>query len=286
MNRSIHGLFVSIILEFSHEVEGQGAAGGILPTGGINGCESFHAHIGMWATLSLERVSQKATAAAMQGHIAIFDGCKPSKMGNREIALFRFRVVKAQGRAFATPSLGKREQEPQAAMTHNLVFDSKDGEEYWYTANIGWVTSHSYIVYGPLYNGATRLVYEGVPTYPTPAVSGRSPTNTLSLVTTPPHRYPRHHGCGPAQDPRRQNHAPYSEQNRRQRAEQPGRHINPGRPFCGGGSHRKPAEPVVSTTARRTHKLPLPSPCYKKSSYGLLQQSPRTWQLHIPLPLV
>jgi len=54
----------------------------------------------------------------------------------------------------------------QAAMTHKLVFDYKDGEVYWCTADVGWVTGHSYIVYGPLANGAVTLMYEGIPTYP------------------------------------------------------------------------------------------------------------------------
>jgi acetyl-CoA synthetase len=54
----------------------------------------------------------------------------------------------------------------QAAMTHKLVFDYKDGEVYWCTADVGWVTGHSYIVYGPLTNGATSLMFEGIPTYP------------------------------------------------------------------------------------------------------------------------
>lgn len=53
-----------------------------------------------------------------------------------------------------------------ASMTHEYVFDYKDGEIYWCTADVGWVTGHSYIVYGPLANGATTLVFEGVPTYP------------------------------------------------------------------------------------------------------------------------
>jgi len=53
-----------------------------------------------------------------------------------------------------------------AAMTHQLVFDYKDGEVYWCTADVGWITGHSYIVYGPLANGATTLMFEGVPTYP------------------------------------------------------------------------------------------------------------------------
>ena len=54
----------------------------------------------------------------------------------------------------------------QAAMTHKLVFDYKEGEIYWCTADVGWVTGHSYIVYGPLTNGATSLMFEGIPTYP------------------------------------------------------------------------------------------------------------------------
>src|SRR5215471_12399048 len=52
-------------------------------------------------------------------------------------------------------------------MTHQLIFDYHDGDIYWCTADIGWVTGHSYIVYGPLANGATTLIFEGVPNYPT-----------------------------------------------------------------------------------------------------------------------
>ncbi|PAU64386.1 acetate--CoA ligase [Pseudomonas sp. PIC25] len=53
-----------------------------------------------------------------------------------------------------------------AAMTHKYVFDYHDGDIYWCTADVGWVTGHSYIVYGPLANGATTLIFEGVPNYP------------------------------------------------------------------------------------------------------------------------
>ena len=53
-----------------------------------------------------------------------------------------------------------------ASMTHQYVFDYKDKEIYWCTADVGWVTGHSYIVYGPLANGATTLMFEGVPNYP------------------------------------------------------------------------------------------------------------------------
>ncbi len=54
-----------------------------------------------------------------------------------------------------------------ASMTHQYVFDYHDGDIYWCSADVGWVTGHSYIVYGPLANGATTLMFEGIPTYPT-----------------------------------------------------------------------------------------------------------------------
>ena len=57
----------------------------------------------------------------------------------------------------------------QSAMTHKYVFDYREGEVYWCTADVGWITGHSYIVYGPLANGAISLMFEGVPTYPTAA---------------------------------------------------------------------------------------------------------------------
>jgi acetyl-CoA synthetase len=53
-----------------------------------------------------------------------------------------------------------------AAMTHKYVFDYHDGDIYWCTADIGWITGHSYMIYGPLCNGATTLMFEGIPTYP------------------------------------------------------------------------------------------------------------------------
>lgn len=53
-----------------------------------------------------------------------------------------------------------------AAMTHKYVFDYHDGDIYWCTADIGWITGHSYMIYGPLCNGATTVMFEGVPTYP------------------------------------------------------------------------------------------------------------------------
>ena len=56
-----------------------------------------------------------------------------------------------------------------ASMTHEYVFDYHDGDIYWCAADVGWITGHSYIVYGPLANGATTLMFEGVPNYPSPS---------------------------------------------------------------------------------------------------------------------
>ncbi len=55
-----------------------------------------------------------------------------------------------------------------AALTHEAVFDLREDDVYWCTADVGWVTGHSYVVYGPLANGATSLIFEGVPSYPGP----------------------------------------------------------------------------------------------------------------------
>ena len=53
-----------------------------------------------------------------------------------------------------------------ASITHEYIFDIQEDDIYWCTADVGWVTGHSYIVYGPLCNGSTTLMFEGVPTYP------------------------------------------------------------------------------------------------------------------------
>src|SRR5690606_1834199 len=55
------------------------------------------------------------------------------------------------------------------ALSHRHVFDYREGDLWWCTADVGWVTGHSYIVYGPLANGATTLMFEGVPNWPTPS---------------------------------------------------------------------------------------------------------------------
>ena len=75
-----------------------------------------------------------------------------------------------------------------ASLTHHYVFDYKPGEIYWCAADIGWVTGHSYIVYGPLANGATTVMFEGVPNWPTPSriweVIDRHEVNTLFTAPT------------------------------------------------------------------------------------------------------
>ena len=75
-----------------------------------------------------------------------------------------------------------------ASLTHSLVFDYRDGDVYWCGADVGWVTGHSYIVYGPLANGATTLMYEGLPNWPTPSriweVVDRHKVNQLYTAPT------------------------------------------------------------------------------------------------------
>src|SRR5260370_390699 len=76
-----------------------------------------------------------------------------------------------------------------ASMTHQYVFDYHDGDIFWCTADVGWVTGHSYIVYGPLANGATTLMFEGIPNYPTTSrfweVIDKHKVNTFYTAPTP-----------------------------------------------------------------------------------------------------
>lgn len=57
----------------------------------------------------------------------------------------------------------------QVAYSHQHIFNCHDNEVFWCTADVGWITGHSYVVYGPLCNGVTSLIFAGVPTWPTPA---------------------------------------------------------------------------------------------------------------------
>ena len=72
--------------------------------------------------------------------------------------------------------------------THKLIFDYHDGDIYFCAADIGWVTGHSYIAYGPLCNGATTLMFEGIPNYPDPGrywdIVGKHKVNTLYTAPT------------------------------------------------------------------------------------------------------
>ena len=82
-----------------------------------------------------------------------------------------------------------------AAMTHQYVFDYHDGDIYWCTADVGWVTGHSYIVYGPLANGATTLMFEGVPNYPNAlALLGGDRQAQGQYLLHRTHRHPRPDG--------------------------------------------------------------------------------------------
>jgi acetyl-CoA synthetase len=77
-----------------------------------------------------------------------------------------------------------------AAMTHKYTFDYQDGEVYWCTADVGWVTGHTYIVYGPAGQRRHSLMFEGIPTYPDNRASGRWSTSTRSRDLL--HRADRH----------------------------------------------------------------------------------------------
>jgi acetyl-CoA synthetase len=95
---------------------------------------------------------------------AVSDDCEPAEMG-AEDPLFILYTSGSTGtpKGVLHTSGGYL---VYAAMTHQLVFDYHDGDIYWCTADVGWVTGHSYIVYGPLANGATTLMFEGVPNHP------------------------------------------------------------------------------------------------------------------------
>ncbi|MGE0152622.1 MAG: acetate--CoA ligase [Reyranellaceae bacterium] len=90
--------------------------------------------------------------------------CKPEEMGAEE-PLFILYTSGSTGKPKGVLHTGGGYL-VYASMTHQYVFDYRDGDVYWCTADVGWVTGHSYIVYGPLANGATTLMFEGVPNYP------------------------------------------------------------------------------------------------------------------------
>lgn len=75
-----------------------------------------------------------------------------------------------------------------AATTFKYVFDYHPGDIYWCTADVGWVTGHSYLLYGPLACGAATLMFEGVPNWPTPARMCQSSISIRSAFSIPPRR--------------------------------------------------------------------------------------------------
>ncbi|MDM8545087.1 acetate--CoA ligase [Candidatus Venteria ishoeyi] len=90
--------------------------------------------------------------------------CPPEDMGAEDPLFILYTsgsTGKPKGVLHSTAGYGL-----YAAITHKYIFDYHDGDIYWCTADVGWVTGHSYILYGPLINGATTLMFEGVPTYP------------------------------------------------------------------------------------------------------------------------
>jgi len=110
---------------------------------------NWHEHRDIWYSESLEKVSAD---------------CKPTVMGSEDPLFILYTsgsTGKPKGVLHTTAGYLLF-----AAMTHKYVFDYHDGDIYWCTADVGWVTGHSYIVYGPLANGATTLMFEGIPTYP------------------------------------------------------------------------------------------------------------------------
>ena len=92
------------------------------------------------------------------------DSCPPEPMGGGGSSLHSLHVgLDGKPKGVLHTSGGYL---VYASLTHEFAFDYRPGEVYWCTADVGWVTGHSYIVYGPLANGATTLMFEGVPTYP------------------------------------------------------------------------------------------------------------------------
>ena len=131
----------------------------------IKGCEDVHSVIVVKHTNSEVDWNEKIDVDYRQLHKQASTTCEPEIM-NAEDPLFILYTSGSTGtpKGVLHTSGGYL---LYAAMTHKYVFDYQQGDIYWCTADAGWITGHSYIFYGPLANGATTLVFEGVPTYPT-----------------------------------------------------------------------------------------------------------------------
>ena len=130
----------------------------------LSGCPDVH------TTIVVQRTGNAVTANAKRDvwyHEAMIDAsadCRPEEM-DAEDPLFILYTSGSTGKPKGVLHTTGGYQ-LYTAMTHKYVFDYHDGDVYWCTADVGWVTGHSYIVYGPLANGATTMMFEGVPTYP------------------------------------------------------------------------------------------------------------------------
>ncbi len=126
---------------------------------------------GVEAVLTIRHVGNDISMAAGRDHwwheqrAAASSDCPPEEMGAEDPLFILYTsgsTGKPKGVLHTTGGYLT-----WAAMTHHYVFDYRPGEIYWCAADVGWVTGHSYVVYGPLANGATTLMFEGVPNYPT-----------------------------------------------------------------------------------------------------------------------
>ena len=127
-----------------------------------------------------------------------------------------------------------------AAMTHELVFDYHPGDIYFCAADVGWITGHSYIVYGPLANGATTVMFESLPTYPDPGRYWQVVEDLgVNIFYTAPDRSPRHRVFG-----RRVGHQILA----RQRFESSAPSVNPSTPIPGTGTTMSSAKAVARSS--------------------------------------
>ena len=117
------------------------------------------------APASPSRCSPAATTGGTTLVAGASADCPPAKL-DAEHPLFILYTSGTTGQAEGHPAHDGRLPRRTSPTTAKAIFDLKDDDIYWCTADIGWVTGHSYVVYGPLANGATMFMYEGVPTHP------------------------------------------------------------------------------------------------------------------------